>query len=72
MVYTTLVKHAVGSDYREFPVPAQLANHFLCFWTQAIVDCQEYAHQVLPDACIDIVLRMNNVPPRADLLSRRH
>jgi len=20
-------QHAVGSDYREFPVPAQLANH---------------------------------------------
>ena len=48
-------QRAVGSDYREFPVPAQLANHFLCFWTQTIVGTQEYAHQVLPDACIDIV-----------------
>lgn len=55
-------QHAVGSDYREFPVPAQLANHFLCFWTQAIVGSQEYAHQVLPDACIDIVF-INEEPP---------
>jgi hypothetical protein len=52
----------VGSDYREFPVPAQLANHFLCFWTQAIVDSQEYAHQVLPDACIDIVFIIEEPP----------
>lgn len=55
-------QHAVGSDYCEFPVPAQLANHFLCFWTQAIVGSQEYAQQVLPDACIDIVF-INEEPP---------
>lgn len=55
-------QHAVGSNYREFTVPAQLANHFLCFWTQAIVDSQEYAHPVLPDACIDIVF-INKEPP---------
>lgn len=55
-------QHAVASDYREFPVPVQLVNHFLCFWTQAIVDSQEYAHQVLPDACIDIVF-INDEPP---------
>lgn len=55
-------QHAVGSDYREFPVPEQLTNHFLCFWTQAIVGSQEYAHRVLPDACIDIVF-INEEPP---------
>jgi AraC-like DNA-binding protein len=55
-------QHAMGSDYREFAVPAQLANHFLCLWTQAIADSQEYAHQVLPDACIDIVF-INEEPP---------
>ena len=55
-------RHAVGSDYHEFPVPAQLANHFLCFWRQAIVGSQEYAHRVLPDACIDIVF-INEEPP---------
>ena len=48
-------KHATVSDYREFPVPALLANHFLCFWTQRIVGSGEYSHSVLPDCCIDIV-----------------
>jgi AraC-like DNA-binding protein len=44
-----------GSDYREFPVPAQLASHFFCFWTQVIVGSGKHAHRVLPDACVDIV-----------------
>jgi AraC-like DNA-binding protein len=51
------------SDYREFPVPIELAAHFLCFWTQSIVGPPgEYGHWVLPDACIDIVF-INHVPP---------
>ena len=55
-------RRAAVSDYREFPVPAQLANYFLCFWKQAIVGSQEYAHRVLPDACVDIVF-INDDPP---------
>src|SRR5215470_14097955 len=55
-------QRAAGSDYREFPVPASLANHFLCFWKQVIVGSGEYAHRVLPDACIDIIC-INDAPP---------
>jgi len=55
-------RHAVGSDYQEFPVPAQLAAHFLCFWTQVIVGSGEYPHRVLPDCCVDIVF-INEAPP---------
>ena len=54
--------HNVFSEYREFPVPASLANHFLCFWKQVIVGSGEYAHRVLPDACMDIVF-INDAPP---------
>jgi len=54
--------HNVFSEYREFPVPASLANHFLCFWKQVIVGSGEYTHRVLPDACIDIVF-INDAPP---------
>jgi len=54
--------HNVFSEYREFPVPASLANHFLCFWKQEIVGSGEYAHRVLPDACMDIVF-INDAPP---------
>ncbi|HKW35220.1 MAG TPA: AraC family transcriptional regulator [Candidatus Acidoferrum sp.] len=50
------------SDYREFPVPAHLADYFLCFWNQVIVGSQEYAHRVLPDACVDMVF-INDDPP---------
>lgn len=51
------------SDYRELPVPAALASHFLCFWTQSIVGRPgEYGHWVLPDACVDIV-SINHDPP---------
>jgi len=53
---------AVFSQYREFPVPAPLRNHFLCLWKQAIIGSGEYAHRVLPDACIDIVF-INDAPP---------
>lgn len=50
------------SDYREFPVPTHLADYFLCFWKQVITGSREYAHRVLPDACVDIVL-INDDPP---------
>jgi AraC-like DNA-binding protein len=50
------------SDYREFPVPVQLANTFLCFWTQVIVGSGNYAHHVLPDCCIDIVFINEELP----------
>src|SRR5215472_9105773 len=52
----------VFSEYREFPAPPSLANHFLCFWKQEIVGSGEYAHRVLPDACMDIVF-INDAPP---------
>jgi AraC-like DNA-binding protein len=52
----------VFSEYREFPVPASLANYFLCFWKQAIIGSGEYAHLVLPDACIDIVFVSDDPP----------
>src|SRR5690348_6240916 len=55
--------HAVLSDYQEFPVPSQLASHFLCLWTQTIFGSQnEYAHRVLPDGCLDIVFITNAAP----------
>ena len=55
-------QRAVLSDYREFPIPAHLADYFLCFWTQVIGGSREYAHRVLPDACVDIVF-INDGPP---------
>ena len=54
--------HNAFSEYRECPVPASLANHFLCFWNQVIGGSGEYAHRVLPDACVDIVF-INDAPP---------
>jgi AraC-like DNA-binding protein len=54
---------AVTSDYREFPVPRPLADHFLCLWTQTIVGSQgDYAHRVLPDGCVDIVFINGDTP----------
>jgi AraC-like DNA-binding protein len=51
------------SDYREFPVPPQLASHFLCFWTQTISGLvSTYEHRVLPDGCVDIVLINSKAP----------
>jgi AraC-like DNA-binding protein len=55
-------RQAAVSEYCEFRVPRELANHFLCLWTQAIVGSGEYKHRVVPDACIDIVL-INDEPP---------
>jgi AraC-like DNA-binding protein len=53
----------VVADYREFPVRPDLADYFLCFWTQSIQGSGgEYSHRVLPDACVDIVL-VNDDPP---------
>jgi AraC-like DNA-binding protein len=53
----------VASDYREFPVHPDLADNFFCFWTQSITGRQSaYAHRVLPDACVDIVLVDDNEP----------
>ena len=53
----------VCSYYREFPAPDNLANYFLCFWTQTIVGLKnEYAHRVLPDGCIDIVFINDESP----------
>ena len=54
--------HRGFSVYREFPVPASMASHFLCFWKQVIVGSGEYAHRVLPDACMDIVF-INDASP---------
>jgi AraC-like DNA-binding protein len=52
------------SEYEEFPVPATLADRFLCFWTQTVTGSQGvYEQRVLPDACIDIVL-IHGQPPR--------
>lgn len=55
-------QQTVLSDYREFAVPAHLADYFLCLWKQVIVGSREYAHRVLPDACVDIVF-INDDPP---------
>src|SRR5262245_10117735 len=53
---------AVRSHYREVPAPPNLADYFLCFWTQVIVGSGEYSHHVLPDACVDIVF-IDDDPP---------
>ena len=46
-----------ASEYREFAPAQALGGDILCLWEQRIVgsDCG-YAHRVLPDGCIDIVL----------------
>ena len=56
--------HQVGiaaSDYREFRPPLALAQYLLCFWTQTIRSSVEFAQQVLPDGCVDILL-LNEAP----------
>ena len=51
------------SDYREFRPPTPLARHVLCLWTQSILGTHgRYAHRVLPDACVDVVL-VDDGPP---------
>lgn len=55
-------RHVAFAHYREFPVPASLANYFLCFWEQVIIGSGDYIHRVLPDACVDIVF-INDAPP---------
>jgi AraC-like DNA-binding protein len=50
-------------EYREFAVPPPVDSHFLCFWTQTASGAEgEYAHRVLPDGCVDIIL-VNDDPP---------
>ena len=44
-----------ASEYREYAPPPALASQLLCFWTQSITGCGEYAQRVLPDGCMDIV-----------------
>jgi AraC-like DNA-binding protein len=51
------------SRYREYPVPVPLNGHLMCLWTQYIIGSENaYAHRVLPDGCVDIVLP-NEEPP---------
>jgi len=51
------------SDYREYPVPAELAGEFLCFWTQEIGGSRgNYLQRVLPDGCADIVFLNEEEP----------
>jgi AraC-like DNA-binding protein len=51
------------SEYREFPPPLPLSDYFLCFWTQTLSGTSgEYAQQVLPDGCVDIVFVNQDAP----------
>jgi AraC-like DNA-binding protein len=51
------------SEYREFPPPLPLSDYFLCFWTQTISETSgQYAQQVLPDGCVDIVFVNQEAP----------
>ena len=55
--------YPLRSDYREFPSPRLLSDYFLCFWTQTISGARgEYAHQVLPDGCVDLVFVNQDAP----------
>ena len=46
-----------ASEYREFAPARALGGDILCLWEQRIVGSEcGYAHRVLPDGCIDIVL----------------
>ena len=54
---------ATIAEYREYPVPLDLAAHVMCLWTQSVGRSGgPYEHRVLPDACIDIVF-INDEPP---------
>jgi AraC-like DNA-binding protein len=56
-------QYETRSEYREYYVPKELAEHFLCLWTQTITGSRsEYVHRVLPDACVDIIF-INHDPP---------
>jgi AraC-like DNA-binding protein len=51
------------SEYREYLPPVGLREHVLCFWTQSIRQSDKvYAHRVLPDACLDLVLFQGQPP----------
>jgi len=51
-----------SSEYREYAPPPALADHLLCFWTQSITGCGDYAQRVLPDGCIDIIFINDEAP----------
>src|SRR5215469_461768 len=51
-----------SSEYREYAPPPALADHLLCFWTQSITGCGDYAQRVLPDGCIDIIFNNDEAP----------
>jgi AraC-like DNA-binding protein len=54
---------SLRSEYREFQAPLPLSDYFLCFWTQTISGTSgEYAQQVLPDGCVDIVFVNQDAP----------
>jgi AraC-like DNA-binding protein len=51
------------SSYKEFAPEKALRSAVLCVWEQRILgDKCEYAHRVLPDGCIDIVLINDEAP----------
>ena len=56
-------KHVDGavSEYREFRPTQALAEYLLCFWTQTIRAPVGFEQRVVPDCCIDILLR-DDVP----------
>ena len=56
-------KHVDGavSDYREFRPTQALAEYLLCFWSQTIRSPVEFEQRVVPDCCVDILLR-DDVP----------
>ena len=45
------------SDYQEYPPSQELADHFICLWTQG-----EHTHRVVPDGYIDIVCIADEPP----------
>ena len=50
------------SDYQEYPPSQELADHFICLWTQVIGGDREHTHRVVPDGCIDIVCIADEPP----------
>lgn len=52
-------KHLDGavSEYREFRPTQAFALYLLCFWTQTIRSPVEFEQRVVPDCCVDILLR---------------
>jgi hypothetical protein len=45
-----------AAEYREWPVPPELARHVVCTWAgQFGEQGEQYTDRVLPDGCVDIV-----------------